>query len=212
MEWSRGSTAHCSSCKQEDTGLVCVQDCYTHLHWHVPILMYGRHPQPNTLTPSRGYEATSYQAVLQAKMAELQDLVEAHIVESAHRQKVDDDRHSAERPFKPGDLVWLSVPTAGKLDPRWEGNWTVRRVKSPVTVEISDGERTKVVHTNRLHIQIQPAVNSQPGIVPNPATPANSSAHESWEPPGVDHFEEPTPQAERRYPTRDRHAPVRLGY
>ena len=65
-------------------------------------LMYGRHPQPNTFTPSRGYEATSYQAVLQAKMAELQDLVEAHIVESAHRQKVDDDRHSAERPFKPG--------------------------------------------------------------------------------------------------------------
>ena len=137
-------------------------------------------------------------------MAELQDLVEAHIVESAHRQKVDDDRHSAERPFEPGDLVWLSVPTAGKLDLRWEGNWTVRRVKSPVTVEISDGDRTKVVHTNRLHIRIQPAVNSQPGIVPNPATSANSSAHESWEPPGVDHFEEPTPQAERRYPTRDR--------
>ena len=78
-------------------------------------LMYGRHPQPNTLTSSRGYEATSYQAVLQAKMAELQELVEAHIVESAHRQKVDYDRHSAERPFKPGDLVWLSIPTAGKL-------------------------------------------------------------------------------------------------
>ena len=71
---------------------------------------------------------------------------------SAHRQKVDYDRHSAEQPFKPGDLVWLSVPTAGKLNLQWEGNWTVRRVKSPVTVEISDGERTKVVHTNRLHI------------------------------------------------------------
>eukprot|EP00731_Ephydatia_muelleri_P006920 Em0003g1168a len=36
-------------------------------------------------------------------------------------QKVDDDRHSAERPFEPGDLVWLSVPTAGKLDPRMGG-------------------------------------------------------------------------------------------
>ena len=93
-------------------------------------------------------------------MAELQGLVEAHIVESAHWQKVDYDRHSAEWPFKLGDLVWLSVPTAGKLDPRWEGNWTVRRVKSPVTVEISDEERTKVVHTNRLHIRIQPAANS----------------------------------------------------
>ncbi|KAL5477567.1 hypothetical protein EMCRGX_G024380 [Ephydatia muelleri] len=54
--------------------------------------------------------------------------------------KVDYDRHSAEQPFKPGDLVWLSVPTAGKLNLQWEGNWTVRRVKSPVTVEISDGE------------------------------------------------------------------------
>ncbi|KAL5503291.1 hypothetical protein EMCRGX_G010217 [Ephydatia muelleri] len=107
-------------------------------------LMYDRHPQPNILTPSRGYGATSYQAVLQAKMAELQDLVEAHIAESAHRQKVDYDRHSEERQFKGGDLVWLSVPTAGKLDPRWEGNWTVRSVKSPVTMEISDGDRTKV--------------------------------------------------------------------
>eukprot|EP00731_Ephydatia_muelleri_P003079 Em0001g3079a len=102
----------------------------------------------------------AFGAVLQAKMAELQGLVEAHIVESAHWQKVDYDRHSAEWPFKLGDLVWLSVPTAGKLDPRWEGNWTVRRVKSPVTVEISDEERTKVVHTNRLHIRIQPAANS----------------------------------------------------
>ena len=50
-------------------------------------------------------------------MAELQDLVEAHIVESAHRQKVDYDRHAEERRLKAGDLVWLSVPTAGKLDP-----------------------------------------------------------------------------------------------
>ena len=55
------------------------------------------------------YETKSYQAVLQ-------DLVEA-VVKSAHRQKVDYDRHSAERPFRSGDLVGLSVPTAGKLDP-----------------------------------------------------------------------------------------------
>ena len=113
--------------------------------------MYGMNPQPNNLTPSRGYEATSYHAVLQTKMAELQDLVEAHIMESAHWQKVDYDRHSAEWQFKPGDQVWLSVPTAGKLDPRWEGNWMVKRVKSPVTMEISDGKHTKVVHKNRLH-------------------------------------------------------------
>eukprot|EP00731_Ephydatia_muelleri_P010889 Em0005g1475a len=173
------------------------------------MLMYGRHHQSNMLTPPRGYEATSYQAVLQAKMAELQDLVEAHIAESASRQKVDYDRHSAERQFKSGDLVWLSVPTAGKLDPRWEGNWTVRSTKSSVTVEITDGERTKVVHTNRLHRRTLPAVKSQ--LAPHSATPADSST-QPWEPPGVDHFEQPTSQAERRYPPRERHAPERLGY
>ena len=127
-------------------------------------------------------------------MAELQDLVEAHIAESASRQKVDYDRHSAERQFKSRDLVWLSVPTAGKLDPRWEGNWTVRSTKSSVTVEITDGERTKVVHTNRLHRRTLPAVKSQ--LAPHSATPADSST-QPWEPPGVDHFEQPTSQAER---------------
>ena len=59
----------------------------------------------NIITHVGGYEATSHQAVLQAKMAELQDLVEAHIAESAHRQKVHYDRHSEERHFKAGDLV-----------------------------------------------------------------------------------------------------------
>eukprot|EP00731_Ephydatia_muelleri_P020479 Em0013g206a len=79
---------------------------------HLPLAL---HPQPNTITPARGYEATSYQAVLQAKMAELQDLVEAHVAESAHRQKVNYD--ILKKAFKAGDRVWLSVPTAGKLDP-----------------------------------------------------------------------------------------------
>ena len=53
---------------------------------------------------------------LQAKMAELHDLVETLIAKSAHRQEVHYDRQSEERKFKAGNLVWLSVPTAGKLD------------------------------------------------------------------------------------------------
>eukprot|EP00731_Ephydatia_muelleri_P000732 Em0001g732a len=50
----------------------------------------GQMPDPSK-TRQQGYEATSYQAVLQAKMAELQDLMEAHVAESAHRQKVNYD-------------------------------------------------------------------------------------------------------------------------
>ena len=59
------------------TGPVCVQNTSTDVFLFQ--LMYGS----NLMTPSRGYEDM---ALLQAKMAELQDLVEAHIVESAHRQ------------------------------------------------------------------------------------------------------------------------------
>ena len=44
--------------------------------------------------------------------AELQDLVEPHIVESAQCYKGSYNQNSAERSFKVGDLVWLSILTA----------------------------------------------------------------------------------------------------
>ena len=43
-------------------------------------------------------------------------------MESAKRHKGTYDQKSAELIVKTGDLVWLSIPTAGKLDPLWEGN------------------------------------------------------------------------------------------
>ena len=80
-------------------------------------LMYGRQPKSSTFSSFTGYDALHYRGILQAKLAELQDLVEAHIVEAAQCHKGIYDQNSAERSFKIGDLVWLSIPTAGKLDP-----------------------------------------------------------------------------------------------
>ena len=137
--------------------------------------MYGRHPQPNTFTPSRGYEATSYQAVLQAKMAEQQTWWRLTLWSLHTGRKWTTTGILQSGHLSPWTWCGCRYPQQASWIHRWEGNWTVRSVKSPVTVEISDGDRTKVVHINRLHIRIQPAVNSQPGIVPNPATPANSS-------------------------------------
>ena len=42
-------------------------------------------------------------------------------MESAHRKRVDCGKHSAEQPFKSGDLVWLSVSTTGKLGGELDG-------------------------------------------------------------------------------------------
>ncbi|KAL5506156.1 hypothetical protein EMCRGX_G007739 [Ephydatia muelleri] len=44
----------------------------------------------------------------------------------------------------------------GKLDPHWDGRRSVRSVKTPLTVEITDGVKTKVVHVNRLRQRIVP--------------------------------------------------------
>jgi len=55
------------------------------------------------------------------------------MAEKASAQKTLYDIHSTKYSFKAGDLVWLSQPTAGKLDPRWDGSWTVQSIHSPVT-------------------------------------------------------------------------------
>ena len=75
---------------------------------------------------------------------------------SSANQKKYYNKQSSSRKFGVNDRVWLSIPVAGKLDPRWEGVWKVTSVKSPVTVAISNSKRNKVVHINRLQHRMQP--------------------------------------------------------
>ena len=96
MGWWRGLIAAAASlCGKTEilgtipaTGLLCAYRTATHTStgsFPIPADVRKAPHKSNMLTTTRGYEATSYQAVLQAKMAELQDLVEAHIAESANR-------------------------------------------------------------------------------------------------------------------------------
>ena len=167
-------------------------------------LMFGRQPKPSEFSPPQAFEPASYQAHLQAKLAALRDLVEANATEAAATQKGSYDRLSQKRVFRQGDPVWLSLPTAGKLSPRWEGRWTVKAVKSPVTMEVTTGDQTKVVHINRLRHRIQP----QPEAAQNMKTPPQMQ----WIPPQVDHLIIPSadPPATHRYPQRLRRPPDRL--
>ena len=87
-------------------------------------LMFGRQPKDHTKGQT-GYAVDEYQGTMQAKLAELMDFVETHMVDAARHQKQEYDKYIRIRTFKAGDLVWLSIPTAGKLDPRWEGGWKV---------------------------------------------------------------------------------------
>ena len=55
-----------------------------------------------------------------------------------------------------GDLIWLSCPTAGKLDARWEGGWKIKKVIGSNNYEIEDSKVSKIVHANRLRLRLQP--------------------------------------------------------
>ena len=94
--------------------------------------MYGKSPKPLPFEQLNSFDSISYPSHLQAKLAEMRDFVEANLVESANRQATNYNKLSSTRHFAVGDHVWLSIPTARKLDPRWDGKWTITAVKGPL--------------------------------------------------------------------------------
>ena len=101
-----------------------------------------------------------------------------------------------------GDHVWLSIPTAKKLDPKWDSRFTITAVKGPLNMQISDGTVSKVVHVNRLRHRIQPISTDDPSQQ-NPLST-------DWTPPQIDHFTEfySDPIVPRRYPSRAHRPPL----
>ena len=162
-------------------------------------LMFGRPSHSPLFDSSHSFDSTSYQFYLRDQLAKLKDLVELNLVASSDTQKKYYDKQLSSRKFGVNDHVWLSVPVAGKLDPKWEGGWKVTSVKSPVTVAISDGKRNKVVHINRLQHRVQPMESDEHA--------AESSPMEQWRPPEVEHFIDETPTGPRRNPPRTRRPP-----
>ena len=164
-------------------------------------LMFGRDPKQVTFPPTNAFDSSSYAAYLLAKLAKLQDFVATNTTTAAQQQKNHYDKTSVTRTFSVGEPVWLSVPTAGKLQPRWEGNWTVQEIKGPVNLKITDGKRIRVVHKNRVQHRVQPQQHTEE------ASPETSQTAE-WCPPQIDHLEAPSAmESERRYPQRNRRPP-----
>ena len=119
-------------------------------------LMFGRASQTNSLQPETAFEPESYQAHLKHKLGEIKGFVKTKVAILAKCQKENYDRQATERSFRAGDTVSLSIPTAGKLDSQWEGGWIVQSVRSPVTLEIVNGQKRKIVHENSIYCRIQP--------------------------------------------------------
>eukprot|EP00731_Ephydatia_muelleri_P019885 Em0012g710a len=177
------------------------------------VLMFGREPRSNDLSPHIAFDTNSYQGYLQAKLAELRDFVDANMVQAGAAQKTSFDSHAKLRFFKEGDTVWLSVPKSSKLGSKWEGKWIIKSVKNDINMEITDGTRTRIVHINRLQHRNQHQYNEVP--------PKDYPTIDVWNAPQIDHIitspdlpredlpREDLPEEQRRYPTRQRRQPDR---
>jgi len=143
--------------------------------------MFRGPPQSSPFQPSTAFDPNTYSAQLQAKLAPFQDVVHSAITEAAQQQKLYYDKHFHVHSFVPGDLVWLSNPRSGKLQPRWQGKWwRILEIKSPTDVKIYDGQSTKVVHVNRLQHCKQPQYDST-------SSTDTDIALNNWFPPQIDH-------------------------
>ena len=175
--------------------------------------MFGREQRSNDLSPRIAFDRNSYQGYLQAKLTELQDFVEANIVQAGAAQKTTFDSHAKLRLFKEGDTVWLSIPKSSMLGSKWEGKWINTFVKNEINMAITDGTRTRIVRINRLQHRNQHQCNEVP--------PKDHSTIDVWNAPQMkctitspdlpreDLPREDLPEEQRRYPTRQRKQPDR---
>ena len=153
------------------------------------MLVYGRHPTQTGLPCATAFDPESYSAQLSANLAELRDFVHTSLAAAAEHRKSTYDKHSMTRSFNIGDLECLSIPTAKKLDPRSEGEWRVTAVKTPLSVEITNGKRTRVVHVNRLHHRHQPTSSE---ATSSENTHVSDGLPTEWSPPWIEHMYIPT--------------------
>ena len=115
--------------KVPTVGAVCIQNSNTHIYRSFSIYVDVQKTAHFNFSHPRLFDPGTYQAQLQAKLAQLHDLVETNSPKLATPKRP----HSTPPSFKDGDPVWLSVPTAGTLQPRWKGNCRIKTVKSPIT-------------------------------------------------------------------------------
>ena len=105
------------------------------------------------------------------------------LAQTAYSQKLHCDQHTKKHTFVAGDSVWLPILTAGKLDPRWEGERAMKCMKSPIPAEVCNGWHTIVVYANRLQYSFAP------GWHETAVSSDIEHAHEctDWAPPSVKH-------------------------
>ena len=70
--------------------------------------------------------------------------------DAPHHQQKSYNHHVQQISFQMGDAVWLDLPTAGKLEPKWVEGWIENATQGPIIYLITDGKTGGIMHINRL--------------------------------------------------------------
>ena len=83
---------------------------------------------------------------MKAELHTTKDFVQANLARSSKQY----DRHTILCSLRVGDPIWLSIPTAWKLQPHWDGKWTVGKLKGPCNLELTNGNQSKPIYVNHV--------------------------------------------------------------
>lgn len=169
-------------------------------------MMFGRDPKgplemligdptegPPPPTPDHA-EIQEYRKDLVNKLRCAYNVIREHSEIEKLRQKIKYDRHTTNRQFFEGDLVWVSIPTrqindkpiSGKLEPKYQGpcrliqqltpiTFTVRRLSDNVNLGATNIDRLKpyiVYEENTQQISnAQETINTQTAMLSHHITP-----------------------------------------
>ena len=130
-------------------------------------------------------------------------------MQAATYQKTEYDHQLKHRTFTANDPVWLLILHQGKLSLKWQGGWTIRAVKSAVSIQICNEKGyCEVAHVNRLQHRLQPLDT----VTSNPT----QNVTKPWNPPQIHHtiidmdLLQDSQALQRKYPLRHRQPPDHL--
>ena len=168
-------------------------------------LMFGRQPKDHT-EGQTWYAVDEYQGTMQAKLAELMDFVEAHMVDAASHPKQEYDKHMGIRTFKAGGRpFWIRCLNLFTC--------TTRFLVPSLTSILTGDLHAFTFHPPSQRGSSLPAV----GMESQTVNPTDRTQRE-WVPPQIEHItvegappQGPEPDSEnnvqRRYPSRSRRPP-----
>ncbi|CAF2775804.1 unnamed protein product [Rotaria sp. Silwood2] len=135
-------------------------------------LLVGERTEEARITTNEHVQIQEYKKNLINNLRYTYNIVKEHAEIEKLKQKAKYDRHTTDRRYTEGDLVWVAIPTgqigensiAGKLQPHYQGPCRLIKQLTPSTftvLRINDNVQLGATNTDRLKPYFEPNTNNR---------------------------------------------------